>query len=76
MNSIDFTTCWQNFNSRSREGSDDPVCNQGDVVSDFNSRSREGSDMQGANPCLIIILFQFTLPRRERRRRVDSLQSA
>ena len=37
------------------------------IYSSFNSRSREGSDRRYALQLGLVVLFQFTLPRRERR---------
>ena len=83
------TTRTANFNPRSREGSDMPLCFCSLLLQHFNPRSREGSDIQGNRhePSLHYfnprsregsdcdgfyamntgMLFQSTLPRRERR---------
>ncbi len=64
--------CPRRFNSRSREGSDIHQSKQSNKQDRFNSRSREGSD------CILIRWrfsyqkFQFTLPRGERQRVVES----
>ena len=86
------TTRTANFNPRSREGSDMPLCFCSLLLQHFNPRSREGSDIQGNRhePSLHYfnprsregsdcdgfyamntgMLFQSTLPRRERHRNV------
>ena len=56
----------ENFNPRSREGSDcDPIIKKY-VDGDFNPRSREGSDRYLFHPLIFLWRFQSTLPRRER----------
>ena len=54
------------FNPRSREGSDDKVTGETFTVGNFNPRSREGSDKCGYYANRDYLLFQSTLPRRER----------
>ena len=56
----------QNFNPRSREGSDITNNNDTDIYIDFNPRSREGSDLRVFSVTTRAIIFQSTLPRRER----------
>ena len=63
------------FNPRSREGSDLPLERRLSLLQDFNPRSREGSDDKKSAVCgksevamiFYRLLFQSTLPRRERR---------
>ena len=55
------------FNSRSREGSDLMKASMSSVRACFNSRSREGSDEWIDNHLSSSGLFQFALPRGERR---------
>ena len=55
------------FNPRSREGSDCFDCLTSFCHNDFNPRSREGSDSSALDPQDTLLLFQSTLPRRERR---------
>ena len=61
-----------NFNPRSREGSDAVLSESHNACSsDFNPRSREGSDVQAGFVDCHHVLFQSTLPRRERPFRLD-----
>ena len=57
----------QDFNPRSREGSDPGLCAWSGCSVYFNPRSREGSDLEQPQPRAPQVLFQSTLPRRERR---------
>ncbi len=57
----------QNFNPRSREGSDQTLSSIESPLCDFNPRSREGSDILKAQVNDDFLKFQSTLPRRERR---------
>ena len=52
----------QNFNPRSREGSDDARITPSAIVLHFNPRSREGSDIVGPVPVHGVLEFQSTLP--------------
>ena len=54
------------FNPRSREGSDVGGVNTVYTYKHFNPRSREGSDRKQINCFLFQLVFQSTLPRRER----------
>ena len=56
----------QNFNPRSRVGSDWYFENRFQRAEDFNPRSRVGSDIETPENCLGGIEFQSTLPCRER----------
>ena len=58
-------TIYNNFNPRSREGSDADLKLKGIHHRNFNPRSREGSDIPKI-PNLLSSKFQSTLPRRER----------
>ena len=62
-----------NFNPRSREGSDisNSCCFQGN--GHFNPRSREGSDLNKGWKPILLVLFQSTLPRRERQQKSPRL---
>ncbi len=66
--SYDFSDV-ENFNPRSREGSD----KLGDAVKEFNinfnPRSREGSDKEYDPDTTSVKVFQSTLPRGERPKR-------
>ena len=62
-----FCTFFKNFNPRSREGSDNFAPTESEYLSYFNPRSREGSDRIATAMKLSRLLFQSTLPRRERR---------
>ena len=55
------------FNPRSREGSDDFILHSFTAVCYFNPRSREGSDTAPPVKAIHNTPFQSTLPRRERR---------
>ena len=58
----------ENFNPRSREGSDsDRPVRYRCTERDFNPRSREGSDINSDCVLSSSLLFQSTLPRGERR---------
>ena len=62
-----WTMWWPNFNPRSHEGSDWvrlPTC---PAWRNFNPRSHEGSDTRTTRISDLIIPFQSTLPRGERR---------
>ena len=63
------------FNPRSREGSDffSSVVVQDN--SHFNPRSREGSERQDSNLSLTSLIFQSTLPRRERQARLQLISN-
>ena len=63
-----------NFNPRSREGSDtvQPVSLK--VSTHFNPRSREGSDPSARRTVASGLLFQSTLPRRERQQHFSRIQ--
>ena len=52
----------QNFNPRSREGSDYASITPSAIVQHFNPRSREGSDIVGPVPVHGVLEFQSTLP--------------
>ena len=54
------------FNSRSRVGSDRLRSWRGRKMNRFNSRSRVGSDLRLLSWQLVVVMFQFTLPRGER----------
>ena len=54
------------FNPRSREGSDVMMTSMHAVKLYFNPRSREGSDVKPLLTYVHTVLFQSTLPRRER----------
>ena len=54
------------FNPRSREGSDRSRWRQQSRINNFNPRSREGSDATWLDSYVREVLFQSTLPRRER----------
>ena len=56
----------KSFNPRSREGSDGISSQRVDGLSCFNPRSREGSDIGSGSFADTILMFQSTLPRRER----------
>ena len=56
----------QDFNPRSREGSDHIICIKRQIFEHFNPRSREGSDLAWHTLIINSIQFQSTLPRRER----------
>ena len=56
-----------NFNPRSREGSDFASLSVIFPPINFNPRSREGSDINGFQPFCVVGIFQSTLPRGERR---------
>ena len=60
--------CWESthFNPRSREGSDRYLSDLERDGWNFNPRSREGSDLRAEREMSMLILFQSTLPRRER----------
>ena len=58
------------FNPRSREGSDRSRPKPEQIHRDFNPRSREGSDFIISCIDSTIIIFQSTLPRRERQSRI------
>ena len=60
------------FNPRSREGSDAYSSAFWRVITNFNPRSREGSDAVANAPRATCTQFQSTLPRRERRRSMQS----
>ena len=62
----------QNFNPRSREGSDPCSCTVYAFSCNFNPRSREGSDVASSMSVVPKSAFQSTLPRRERRIRRSS----
>ena len=55
------------FNSRSRVGSDDFAMSELNTFGGFNSRSRVGSDVLHLDVYAYEALFQFALPRGERR---------
>ena len=57
---------FQDFNPRSREGSDNFPTESHLVLSNFNPRSREGSDVSGSTISFPSYRFQSTLPRGER----------
>ena len=57
----------QSFNPRSREGSDEKDRSELLNVQSFNPRSREGSDPGTGKNLAPKVVFQSTLPRRERR---------
>ena len=56
----------EDFNPRSREGSDTKLDHRRWDLSNFNPRSREGSDRIQLIHLYCPLLFQSTLPRRER----------
>ncbi len=66
MRSATFCVC-ADFNPRSREGSDRQDPGELPLQPHFNPRSREGSDFLLRLVTGLIIEFQSTLPRRERR---------
>ena len=55
------------FNPRSRGGSDMGRASKALTLMDFNPRSRGGSDVFWPSLSVMFLLFQSTLPRRERR---------
>jgi len=55
------------FNPRPREGSDFVFCHVIDGFGYFNPRPREGSDFTEDSCCKLLVEFQSTPPRRERR---------
>ena len=56
------TKKYNNFNPRSREGSDGGTGEWSKDKTDFNPRSREGSDGILTLPSLFRLRFQSTLP--------------
>ncbi len=54
------------FNPRSREGSDRLVAHLKIIHPNFNPRSREGSDAVKSISAIDVLIFQSSLPRRER----------
>ena len=64
----------ENFNPRSREGSDKGQTFSACPFLYFNPRSREGSDTYVAQFIAILGGFQSTLPRRERQTSGASIQ--
>ena len=62
----DLCHCGQNFNPRSREGSDGTPPRPSAPQGYFNPRSREGSDPSSRRSWGSSYTFQSTLPRRER----------
>ena len=63
------------FNPRSREGSDGSSIPLQLTSSNFNPRSREGSDNRPPFIALYLVIFQSTLPRRERQCRSENERS-
>ena len=61
-----YDTQYQRFNPRSREGSDIYVISMARNIICFNPRSREGSDVSPLCGDGRQVVFQSTLPRRER----------
>ena len=61
----------QNFNPRSREGSDIHPIHAYYQIQHFNPCSREGSDVSWYDRTQVKTEFQSTLPRRERRMRAE-----
>ena len=66
----------QGFNSRSRVGSDTHPEQRKAQGNRFNSRSRVGSDGMHASGIAVPVLFQFTLPCRERQASTDAPDGA
>ena len=62
----EFPRCSADFNPRSREGSDILTARKDEHCFHFNPRSREGSDETAPFHTAAQLVFQSTLPRRER----------
>ena len=65
----------EDFNPRSREGSDVEAIDCRPIRADFNPRSREGSDVEVERMWYKVVKFQSTLPRRERHRPASKMLS-
>ena len=75
MLGIIFARIVDDFNPRSREGSDYAKYSSLPYCVYFNPRSREGSDIAIFISAMAILVFQSTLPRGERQKHDDRIIS-